>query len=185
MWKNHKIHNKYNRDQCQVTFLTFCGILFILACLIFKHHRKWVDSSILATSYLRPTLPERPWERDCTLGSLCAAFRPHLCLAHDHCSHAPVRFSSLMSTPLFTVLCKVFNPYVAGFRLFRAGLCHDKMNTLSFLRQTFCHPFRAVGWYVFINVSHNRSYIQLQHWVFGWEPCNRKHTSYKWLITTV
>ena len=125
IWKNHKIHNKHNRDQCQVTFLTtFCRILFILACLIFKHRRKWVDSSILETLNLRPTLPERPWERDCTLGPLCAAYRPHLCLALDHCSHAPARFSSLMSMPFsFAVVCKMFYPRVAGFRLFRAGLC--------------------------------------------------------------
>jgi len=123
--KNHKIHNKYNRDQCQVPFLTtFCRILFISACLIFKHNHKWVSSSLLATSYLGPNLPERPWERDCTLGALCAAFHPHLCLAHDHCSHAPARFSSLMSMPFsFALVCKVFNPYVAGLRLFRAGLC--------------------------------------------------------------
>ena len=123
MWKNHKIHNKYNKDQCQVTFLKFCGILFILACLIFKHRRKWVDSSILATSYLGPTLPERPWERDCTLVALCAALC-HLCLGHDHCSHSPTRFSSLMSmTFSFAVVCKMFYPRVAGIRLFRAGLC--------------------------------------------------------------
>ena len=124
VWKNHKIHNKYNRDQCHVTFLKFCRILFILTCLIFKHHRKWVDSSILATSYLGPTLPERPWERDCTFGSLCGAFRPHLSLTHDHCSHAPARFSSLMCMPFsFALVCKMFYPRVAGLRRFRAGLC--------------------------------------------------------------
>ena len=123
MWKNHKIPHKYNRDQCQVTFPTFCRILFILAYLIFKHRRKWVDSSILATSYLGPTLPERPWERDCTLVALCAALRP-LCLGHDYCSHAPVRVSSLMSMPFsFAVVCKMFYPRVAGLRLLRAGLC--------------------------------------------------------------
>ena len=126
-----------------------------------KHHRKWVDLSILATSYLGTTLPERPWEQDCTLVALCAALRP-LCLGHDYCSHAPARSSSLMSMPFLLQLyvrCSIRAQQGSDFSVL--GYARDKMNTLSFLRQTFCHPFRAVGWYVFINVSHNRSHIQL------------------------